>query len=421
MYQPIGYMLSGLLAEDKVSMTFHSLIIPTRNRPEYIAVAVGTYLTSHRDDIECLVCDGSDTPDAVHQALSRFLSDPRFKLIDNTVKSTGIVPSMQANWSRGLDAVNARWLSVVGDDDVLDPALIDYLSLLEQRASQIEAVNWPAIAFDIGLHDDDGFLRLMPAKIPMGHQTLIVDARATLMSELTWPKDKKPPGMAVSLYHGAIRRSLLERIRSERDGQWFRFQTVDYDLGWSIAARVGQTVMVQRPFSINGHGQKSNSWSIGKLSARRERGRQWLAEAKVIDGWQDITAFVEAGVEPDFFYTLPIVMYGFRQAFAAVEGLSSVPFNLNNFLNTMIWDCRGQADETSFAWYLAQIEKFLLIFLPQPMDLSNVRWLGGVREPVFVGLQDKTLAFDRRLVDGDLGRFAALAFRMVPPVQYCFS
>jgi len=92
---------------------------------------------------------------------------------------------------------------------------------------------------------------------------------------------------------------------------------------------------------------------------------------------------------------------------------------MNNFVNTLIWDCRGQADEESFAWYLAQIGRFLPIFLRQPINLSGVRWLGGVREPVFVGVQGDTLAFDRRLVEGDLGRFAALAFRMVPPPMYC--
>jgi len=299
---------------------FHTLIVPTRNRPEYLSVTVATYLASPHDDIECLVCDGSDAPDAVLQALSGFLSDPRFRLIDNTVQTTGIVPSMQANWSRGLDAASSRWLSVVGDDDVLDPALIEYLRLLEPRVPQIEAVNWFSMQFDIGLHDEDGCPRLMPAKIPMGHQTLIVDARTTLMQELTWPKDKKPPGMVVSLYHGAIRRSMLERIRAEREDRWFRFQIVDYDLGWSIAARIGQAVLVQRPFSINGHGPKSNSWAIGKLSARRERSQQWLMEAKRFDGWSDITAFVEAGVEPDFFHTLPMAVYGFRQAFVASEG-----------------------------------------------------------------------------------------------------
>ena len=85
-------------------MTSHSLIIPTRNRPDYILDAVAYYLrnSSRKHKIECIVCDGSDDPESVASSLAEFKQDPRLVVIDNSVKSTGVVSSMKANWSRTL-------------------------------------------------------------------------------------------------------------------------------------------------------------------------------------------------------------------------------------------------------------------------------------------------------------------------------
>ena len=111
----------------------HTLVIPTRNRPEYISVAVKNYLSSPRDDIRCLVCDASDNPKDVLIALSEFTADKRLTIIDNTAQAIGKVSGMKANWSLALDNVKTKWVSVIGDDDVLYPELVDYICKLEKK------------------------------------------------------------------------------------------------------------------------------------------------------------------------------------------------------------------------------------------------------------------------------------------------
>lgn len=384
---------------------------------------VSVYLSSLRDDIVCIVCDGSDQPDRVRQVLAPWLSDKRLRIVDNTVQTMGQIPSMAVNWSRALDAADGRWITVIGDDDVLDPALLDFLVLMEQKAPYLQAISWSEIQFDIGLQGADGEPRLMPAKLPMKWETVSFDTLATLKQELSWPRENRPPGIVLSVYHGAIRRELLENIREERNGSWFHFQCVDYDLGWALATRLKQAVKTMRPFSINGHSPKSNSYSIGKLSSRKERAEQWLQENKSnggIDGWNatKMEPYFKAGIDPVFFFVLPVALYGFRQDFIDATGFTEIPLNKGNFVQTLIRDAQGQADKDSFEWYMRNLKIFLSIWLSQAVDLSTINWFGGVREPLFVGLHGDTLLFDRRLVDGDLARFAALAFRMVPPPAF---
>ena len=400
-------------ATEDAQRPIHSLLIPTRNRPGLIHVAVGFYLDSARDDIELIVADGSDDPTAVRAALAPWLSDPRLKLLDHSPQRLGAVQSMRENWSRGLLACRGRWITVIGDDDVCDPSLADFLQTIEKRLPECEAVAWQSIKFRHGMPEPE-----LPAQIPLLHDTMVIDSRGHLERQLQWPRDDQLPEFGATLYHGALRRSLLARIRSERGGAFFRFAIIDWDMAWSATHSTSAFVAAQRPFSILGQSEHSNSASVRRHSARILAFAQWRREDHALDGIA-LELFEQKGVDPMFAMALPVTILGFRNAFALAYGYAHVPLNKTNFLNTLILYCKSQDDEASFNWFAEQTRRFASAFMGVTVP-EKVLVRPPEPEVMFYGLKDGTLFFDRRLVDHDLRKFAPLAFRLIPHWTFAF-
>lgn len=383
----------------------HSLIVPTRNRPEYVAVPVGFYLRSSREDVEVIVCDASDDSRPVQAALLPYAGDDRLHLIDNTVASTGRVSSMVENWSRALDAAHGRWITIIGDDDVCDPAVVDFLESVEKITPTVPAVTWHRAHFDVGIEIS------RPAKIPMGIRLMLAVGAESLIKQISWPDPKKPPTAMCSPYHGAVRREMLEGLRAERGGGWFRFRIPDYDLGWSIARMADRFLISERPFSITGVSPKSNSYSVRSHDARVSCMSQWLAESKEVDGW--------GMINDTFFATLPMTVLGFRNAFVAAYGLNT-PINLENLIKTLMWSCQVQGDDDSFERHREGLVRFLNQQFGQDFGASHITRLEIPAVPVS-GLVGGKLMFSNQLVGGDLLRFAEFVFGIVAPVRHLFS
>lgn len=74
------------------------------------------------------------------------------------------------------------------------------------------------------------------------------------------------PTSGFSLYHSAIRRSLLDKIRERAGGKYFEHPVVDYDMAMKIITTGSSFVYCERPFSVMGVCPEANSFGIGRLS-----------------------------------------------------------------------------------------------------------------------------------------------------------
>lgn len=381
-----------------------SLLMPTRNRAEYLSAGVGFFLDTAEADVELIVCDASDNHAACLVALAPWLSDGRLVVIDNTVASTGRLSSMAENWSRALDAANGRWLTIIGDDDVCDPAVVSFLQKFEHLAPQCEVVTWHRAHFDIGID--------MPreAKIPMGTKIMLAAGRESVLKQSEWPNDKRPPTSIASPYHGAVTRNALLRLKNER-GAWFRFAIPDYDLGWSIAWQTPQFAICERPFSITGVSPKSNSYSVRNEAIRVEYLDNWQRESKVLDGWGE--------TNDPFLFSLPLTVLGFRNAFCEAVGIKT-GFSHVNFVSTVKNSLQNQEDQTSFDQHKRAAAIFFTQQFGEDFGIMALEKMVRPREPM-AGLVGDLLISPNALFEGDISRFAKIAFGMVRPVNYLFA
>lgn len=382
-----------------------TLLMPTRNRAEYLSAGVDYFLKSTRNDIELIVSDASDSHEHCKKALAPWRADPRLVLIDNSVGTTGKLSSMTENWSCALDRARGRWLIIVGDDDVCDPAVVEFIEQVEALAIGIEVVTWHTAHFDIGID------KPREAKIPLGNRIFLAAGRDSVIRQAQWPDPKKPPTSLCSPYHGAVSIDLLRRLKVERGGVWFRFRIPDYDLGWSLAWLVERFAVCERPFSITGVCPKSNSYSVRSESRRVAYLENWIQESRALDGW---------GVTNDtFLFTLPMTVLGFRDAFCAAHGIN-VAVDPDNLIGTLKNSLHNQEDEYSFEQHRVMLSKFLVEKFGHDFGVGILENRVRSLEPI-AGLVGNKLVVPNALFGGDMTRFAEMAFGVVRPVKHLFS
>lgn len=389
----------------------HTLIIPTRNRPEYISVAVSSYLSSSRDDIKCIVCDASDSPENVRVALSDFSCDDRLLILDNTAKAKNRISGMADNWSHALDHVNSKWVSIIGDDDVLYPELVDYIIKLEAKVADLEAIRWASGSIAVPADSTQ------MCKIPLGRKGVLADTRSNLLSNLRWEQPLQTPSKLTGLYHGAIRLSLLKRLKKKR-GSWFRYNNIDYEIGWVVSHSIDKAVYTSRMFSINGFSPKSNSWGTRSRSVRQERVATWFAEGGTLDYFSEhADEYIHAGMDPLFFSTLAVSIYGTMRLVCSEINLDIENKTNLNFSKTLI--AKGQVQKTldDYKWYMDNANIFLAVLFGQKIRIDS-RFIEVDKAERFSGLESETLYLPRSSLPVSYGELAGLIKDLLVPVRY---
>lgn len=384
---------------------FLSLLLPTRNRACYLPAAVAHFLSTSREDIELIVVDGSDDHCEVLEYLKPWGNDHRLQIVDNTLQTNGFVSSMVQNWSAGLNLATGQWLSIIGDDDVIDPSVIPFLEKIELIAPQVGAVTWHHAKFDLDLE------KPREIKLPMGSKVLLASGKDSVIKQASWPNSKSPPTSIASPYHGAVRLSVLNKIKASRAGDWFCFNTPDYDLGWTVAWMGTTFAVSERPFSIAGVCKRSNSYAVRSSAASRVAASTWNAEGGNFDGWE--------GSSDPFLFSLPFVILGFRNIFCQKNNIK-VDFSFENFLEFIRMTIQTQENQNSFDEYKKSVIHYLLRNFNKDFGFSEIERL--IRPDAhFGGLAGDLLVIPHSVFNGDILAFARIAFGLVRPVEYLFD
>lgn len=112
----------------------YSIVIPTRNRAEYLPFAVESVLSVKRTDIE-LIISNNYSGDGTASYLSG-LSDSRLKVI---------MPAMELPMSKhyeyAISHATGEWVTILGDDDAIMPYLFDQLDCLEEKFPDVSIIS----------------------------------------------------------------------------------------------------------------------------------------------------------------------------------------------------------------------------------------------------------------------------------------
>lgn len=228
-----------------------SICVPSRNRQLYFRQTIDAILRSERDDVQFVFVDNSDEPSIMNGFMAEKIGDPRITYLPSGPRTY----SMMENWERAVAATTGRYVTVIGDDDYADPDLAAFLINLEAKVGEIDALTWSGFNY---VWPVDGTPPL-PLKIDLNAKVTRFDQRDLIARAFGWQGAAHVPICGNSVYHGAISRALLLKIRHHFGGRFFEFPTIDYENAFKVILTGKTFYHVSRPFSVPGVCPESNS------------------------------------------------------------------------------------------------------------------------------------------------------------------
>lgn len=256
-----------------------SICVPSRNRQRYFKETIGFLLENSRPDVEFVLADNSDDSDIMNGFMAD-ISDSRVKYLPAGPR----VYSMQENWERTVAASTGAWVSVIGDDDLIDADLVDALDIARALKPGLEAFAWSNLKYDWATPDK------RPGNVQVPLETTFHDMPQQLIFRRAYRWDDAGATLTsgFSVYHSAISRDLLERVKARFGGRYFEHPTIDYDNALKNAALGKNFVYCRRPFSIFGTCPESNTaaaWNPKLFSDAIERFKTELGRDYDRDPW----------------------------------------------------------------------------------------------------------------------------------------
>jgi glycosyltransferase involved in cell wall biosynthesis len=355
-----------------------SICIPSRNRQDCFRQTILDLVANPRTDIEFVVTDNSDDP-SIMDGFMAGLRDIRIRYLPSAVRPL----SMADNWERTITATSGEWVIVIGDDDYVDPDIVDQIMEIESRDAAVEAIGWNRVPFQwVNARSDEKSIPFSLINRIMRHSKEQLERRL-----FGWAAATYMPQCPYGIYHGAIPRRTLDRIATTFSGRFFEHPTVDYDFMHKLVSSSSNFAYINRPMSILGVAPASNSAAIGdteKLDRAVEAHRREYGDA-----------FEEATRAAGFPFRINCGVAGnimaaqvwFKQRYGfAYDGWQE------NFARAATLECGLWRERDGFDRHVAGIEaafreweggRYLPLFQP--------RFVGPVEGPTFWGLRDNHL------------------------------
>lgn len=222
-----------------------SIIIPTRERATYLAHSIRTCTACVRDDIEILVLDNASTDETKSVVAASRDARLRYYRSDSRV-------SMRDNFERGINLSRGEIMCFIGDDDGVLPQAVDRLpdAFKHYDVDAIAAARahyfWPdLISTRQGL-----------ALLPRHSSVALCSSREILRTLLRHNDYYRLP----CVYHGFVRRSLVERV-IEKQGRFFLSSQVDIFSSIALSMEGIRYAFLKSPIVVNGASRRSNGAS----------------------------------------------------------------------------------------------------------------------------------------------------------------
>lgn len=238
-----------------------SLVIPTRERAEFLASCLDTALRVDDPDFEVIVSDNCSRDNTAEVVAAR--SDPRLRYVRTSERC-----SMRANFENGLQAASGDYIIFIGDDDGVLPSGIAYLrEFLE--CHRPEAVSWRWVVYiwpSSNLGHANGLIRV---KIAMPYRKPWEQSPRKLLEEIcTSRMGFYKTIFPATLYHGCISRQLVDRVRKIQGGTYFCGAIPDiYSCIANLHAMSRPLIWTGHPVTIFGTSPRSNG--ANQMSTRK--------------------------------------------------------------------------------------------------------------------------------------------------------
>lgn len=226
-----------------------SVVIPTRNRIKYVKSAITSILSIKDSRIELVIQDNSDSNE-----LLLWINNNAF---DNRLKYhySDLPLSFVGNFSKGVEASNGEYICIIGDDDGINPEIINATAWLKQENIDCLSIKisanfvWgdaevPKTLFTnvtggvLSISKFNGKIIETNPKIE-----LINFIKGGLINYLDYNLPK--------IYHGIVRAECLYEIK-QKTGTYFGGLSPDIYASISLACVVNRIFVTDYPLTISG-------------------------------------------------------------------------------------------------------------------------------------------------------------------------
>ncbi len=271
-----------------------SIIIPTRERIQYLGESVKTALAIEDPEVEIIVSDNASQDDT-RDVLSK-IKDPRFKYTN-----TGQRVSMRANFENGLKHSTGDYIMFFGDDDGVLPSQIPLLKNILSKEKP-DVLKWPLIRYGwpVDGNAKTGGVRFKKGSVFGSVDKINIPKFSQELVNCNFKNEEYYP----ALYHGVVSRSYLDSLRTS-DGKFFNCTIPDIFFGYLSLLKGGKLMYCGHPFTLNGYSPASNGGSQKQVSLGNdvpEIAAKFMAENSVDDNL-DVADF-GANIASVFFLSL---------------------------------------------------------------------------------------------------------------------
>jgi len=230
-----------------------SIIIPTKNRQEYVIKAIEQIFQINDYRIQIVIQDNSDTP-ILYKMLSQYNDDVRLKY-----NYTEGILSFVDNFSLAVSLSNGEYICIIGDDDGIVPQIVDVVEWASNN--NIDAIKpglnavyfWPKSEI-LAPSTDNGYMSI--TKIT--GKVRICDPLKEVVKLLNRGGQNYLSLNMVKLYHGIVRRECLEFIKNQT-GNFFAGLSPDIYIAVALSLTIDKVISIDFPLTISGICNKSGS------------------------------------------------------------------------------------------------------------------------------------------------------------------
>lgn len=246
-----------------------SVLIPTRDRLEYLRYAVETVTRQDYDRWELVIADNASQEDMKSFAAS--LKDPRVRY----VRAADPV-SVTENWNRALSEATGEYVIMLGDDDCLMPGYFAAIEEIVERFPEPDAIYSGAKLFAYpGVFPDapEGFVQ------PYGYADFLTGAPEPFLLDSETAKRVVRAAVRFRVRYGfnmqfvTVRRAFIASL--SRQGEFFQSPFPDYYAMNATFLKASRIVADPRPLVVIGVTPKS--YGYFHANRREDDGRTFLS------------------------------------------------------------------------------------------------------------------------------------------------
>lgn len=223
-----------------------SIVVPTKNRIKYIKSFIDLYASFDKVCTELVIQDNSDT----NNDLSLYIE----KYSDRNIVYNYVQKSMPIIENSELAILNSRgrYVCFMGDDDLLSKHVVDVVHKMDEF--NIDSIlfkkaiyNWPGV-----VHKKHKFPSLIIPNFSGGIKLIEPQIEYEKLLQCGATRLEKTP----QLYHGIIKRSVLDEIRKVT-GKYFPGPSPDMAVAICLSCFASNHVYMDAPFISSGVSPKS--------------------------------------------------------------------------------------------------------------------------------------------------------------------